>query len=336
MSEKSDKEINPTTIMRHASAVIPAFAMLAGMQLDVFTPLKDGPMNTEALAKALDVKANKLSPLLYALVMADLLSVKDGLFSNTDEANRFLVSGSPGYMGGLSDYYSRRWHAVLQSAETISTGKPQAKIDWKTLDEDQLFEILRGLHPNAIKAGSQLAKKIDFSGFKHLLDAGGGTGGLAIGLCESCHNLMGTVVELPTVVPVSKRFVSEAQMSDRIKVFAADLLDDPPEGTYDVAVLRAFIQTLSSKHAKAVLKNIGKTMEPGGCIYILGYVIDDTRLYPESSVAWNLHFLNIYDDGQAFTENQYQSWLDEAGFTDVSIEYNAMPQGMAIVCARKA
>jgi hypothetical protein len=35
-------EIKPTTISRHAFGVYPSIAMLAGMQLDVFTPLKDG------------------------------------------------------------------------------------------------------------------------------------------------------------------------------------------------------------------------------------------------------------------------------------------------------
>ncbi len=33
------------TIDKLASAVYPSFAMLAGMQLDLFTPLKDGPMS---------------------------------------------------------------------------------------------------------------------------------------------------------------------------------------------------------------------------------------------------------------------------------------------------
>jgi hypothetical protein len=32
----------PTTIQKLAAAVYPSFAMLAGMQRDVFTPLKDG------------------------------------------------------------------------------------------------------------------------------------------------------------------------------------------------------------------------------------------------------------------------------------------------------
>jgi len=336
MSEQSDKRISPATIGRHFNAVTPALVMLAGMQLDVFTPLNGSPMNAETLAKILGVKADKLSPLLYALVMAELLSVDDGVFSNTDESNRYLVRGSANYMGEwVSDYYSRRWSADLQSAKSISTGTPQAQLDWLTIEEGQLFEILNMLHPGAIDTGKQLSTKFDFTKFNHLLDAGGGSGGLAIGLCESCLNLKGTVVDLPKVVSISKRFISQARMTDRIRGIAADLIDNPPEGTYDVAVLRALIQTLSPMQVKAVLKNIGKVMEPGGFICILGYVTDDTRLWPDASVAYNLHFLNIYDDGQAFTESEHRNWLIDAGFTDVSVEYEVMPHRITIVTARK-
>lgn len=35
---------NPKTIETLADAVYPSFAMLAGMELDLFTPLKDGPL----------------------------------------------------------------------------------------------------------------------------------------------------------------------------------------------------------------------------------------------------------------------------------------------------
>ncbi|MFQ5828684.1 MAG: methyltransferase dimerization domain-containing protein [Candidatus Methylomirabilia bacterium] len=51
-------------------------AMLAGMQLDVFAPLKDGPMSAERLADALGVKVTKLRALLYALVSAGLVTVE--------------------------------------------------------------------------------------------------------------------------------------------------------------------------------------------------------------------------------------------------------------------
>ena len=87
----------PETIERLEAAVYPSFAILAGMQLDLFTPLKDGPMNVGELAQALGVGPTKLEPLLYSLVDAELLIVEGERFSNTPEAAHFLVRGIPTY-----------------------------------------------------------------------------------------------------------------------------------------------------------------------------------------------------------------------------------------------
>lgn len=327
--------INPVTIIRHAYAVYPSFAMLAGMQLDVFTPLKDGPMNAATLAKALNVQEAKLSPLLYALVTAGLLTVKDGAFFNTEEADRFLVRGRPEYMGGLSGFYNSLWRATLNTAESIRTGKPQAKHDWMSLPEDELIKYFRGQYPGSLRAGRQLAGKIDFTGFKRLLDAGGGTGGLSIGVCEAFPDLQATVVDLPAVASISERFISEAGMSHRITTMAADLVDSPPEGSYDVVVLRALIQVMSPDKARKTLMNISQAMEPNSSIYIVGSVLDDSRLSPAASIAFSLVFLNVYDDGHSYTEKDHREWLLEAGFADVRIEHNAMSDGYGIISARK-
>ena len=47
-----DETVKPSTIMHNVYAVYQSFAMLARMQLDVFTPLKDGPMEAKTLATA--------------------------------------------------------------------------------------------------------------------------------------------------------------------------------------------------------------------------------------------------------------------------------------------
>ncbi len=80
----------PETITNLRDSADAAFAMLAGMQLGVFTPLKDGSMTAEELADTLGVKAEKLSPLLYALVAAELLTVEDERFANTAETDHYL------------------------------------------------------------------------------------------------------------------------------------------------------------------------------------------------------------------------------------------------------
>lgn len=89
-----DEITKPSTIMRNVYAAFPSFAMLAGMQLDVYTPLKDGLMEAKTLANALDVQEDKLTPLLYSLVVAGLLKIENKSFSNTPEADKFLARGN--------------------------------------------------------------------------------------------------------------------------------------------------------------------------------------------------------------------------------------------------
>ena len=124
-------------------------------------------MDCESLAKALDVKADKLSPLLYALVIADLLKVENGVFSNTNEANQFLVRSQPDYLGRSIGIYNWSWHSILQSAVSIRTGIPQARIDWLKMNEDQILGSFRDSYPRTLESGRELAAKYDFSGFRN-------------------------------------------------------------------------------------------------------------------------------------------------------------------------
>ena len=74
-------------------------------------------------------------------------------------------------------------------------------------------------------------------------------------------------------------------------------------------------------------------LAPGGMIYIVGQVIDKTRLSPPEPVLSNLFFLNVFDEGQSYTEHEYRDWLTEVGF--VGIERVVLPNNMSIVIARK-
>jgi hypothetical protein len=85
----------PDTIQALRWGADAAFAMLAGLQLDVFTPLQGGPLTPAQLAEAIGVGPARLRLLLYALVAAGLLTEQDGRFANTPEAQHFLVQGPP-------------------------------------------------------------------------------------------------------------------------------------------------------------------------------------------------------------------------------------------------
>jgi len=325
-------EGNP--IEKIIATVYPPLAMLAGMQLDLFTSLKDGPMNAEQIAETIGVGCAKLNPLLYALVVADLLNVRGEFFSNTDTANRFLVRSGPSCVLDIHEQLSDLWSAALKTADSIRTGVPQASHDYASISKDELQQFFRGQHPYAIEYGRDLMARYDFSSYRTLLDVGGGSGGLAIAVTDAIPNIQATVVELSTVTPITQHFIDEASTGDRIKVVAADVVHDSLPGSYDVAVMTAFLQVLSPKDARQALKNVSRVMNPGGEIYIRGGgIIDNSRTSPPDLVSFNIVFVNVYNEGQAYTEQEHKEWLEEADFG--TFKRSVLPDGGSIITAQK-
>ena len=323
----------PTTISQLGVAVYPSFAMLAGMQLDVFTPLKDGPMTAENVAIALGVGPDKLKLLLYALVSAGLMTVEGDQFANTPESNKFLVRGEPGYVGGRHEVYGGFWVVSFTRRSPSAPERPRPSLILPTWAPTSSFlTCARCIRPPLplVETWSSATASQDT---ERCWMWGGGRGGLAMGVAESCHQIEATVLELPEVAPATQRFIDEAGVGAHVRVVAANPVTGPVPGSYDVAVLRSFIQALSADYASRALKNIGLAMEPGGNIYILGRIIDDSRTSPLEQVAFNLLFLNMYDGGQAYTEREHRDWLEQAGFVDFG--RIVLSNGDSIVTARK-
>ncbi len=327
-------EAGPGTINRLRAAADSAFAMLAGMQLEVFTPLKNGPMTAQQIAAAIGVAPTRLRLLLYCLVAAGLLTEKDGKFANTPEANQFLVKGDPSYMGNKHGSIAHRWSTCFKTAESIRSGVPQAKLDFSNSPPQELETFLRTINVNTVPAARTLLENYDFSSVKTLADVGSGGAGLAITISKAHPHIRATAIDLPQVAPIARKIIKEQRMDDRIDVIAANVVADSLPGRYDVAVLRGFLQVLSLEDARLAVKNIGAAVNPGGKIYIIGQILDDSRVSPAEAVGFNLAFINAYDAGESYTESEHREWLTEAGFIDIE-RAKFLLDGSGLITARK-
>ncbi len=323
----------PDVITKLFEAVYPSFAMLAGMELDLFTSLDSGSLSADQLADILDVKVFKLRPLLYALVVAELLTVDDDLFANTPEASHYLVQGKPTYLGGVTDLTSSNWARVLKTATTIRDGGTHEKYDYHAPSTDELFALFRGLYSGAVTDARRLMSHNDFSSTQTLLDVGGGSGALAITLVQANPHLKATVVDLPSVTPITHQFVEESNAHNQVAVLSANAVQDKLSGSFDVVVARHIIQVLSADDSRSLLRNLASIIKPNGTIHIIGWILDNSRVTPHNTVGYNLILLNGYDDGQAYTEQEYHKWLAEAGFGD--FERVVFSDGASILSARK-
>ena len=61
--------------------------------------------------------------------------------------------------------------------------------------------------------------------------------------------------------------------------------------------------------------------------------VDLVEAAPAEIAVSNYAFLNIYDEGRAYTENEHIRWLSDAGFTE--IERRVVGGGKSIVTARR-
>ena len=127
------------------------------------------------------------------------------------------------------------------------------------MSEAALGDFYRGTHPGALSAGRTLAKLADLSDVRHLVDVGGGSGGVSIGLCENYPDLRATIAEFDAVVPVTRSIIAEEGMADRIEVIAANVVASELQGEYDAAILRNLIQVLSAEDAAVLRRDCIRT-----------------------------------------------------------------------------
>ena len=310
---------NSEVINKIAGGVSPAFIMMAGVQLDLFTELKKGPRSSEQIATSLGLSLEKLEPLLYALTGIELLRVQNGLFSNSEDADQFLVKGQATYRGEMYEKFPEQWRQIINTAETVRTGVPQGKIDYSTMSEDELYAFYGSQRANDTAATvNMLMERFDFSSRRRLLDVGGGTGGLAIAFAKACPDLQASVVELGSVTPITRRFVKDEGLEGRVEVITANVTIEQLIGSFDVAVMRNFIPVISRSQSRKSVRNVSEVLEPGGVVYLVDMgTLDDSRQSPKGCVINNVWFMNVFDGGGAKTEQERKEWLTEAGLISV-------------------
>jgi hypothetical protein len=310
--------ILPATIQNLYAGVAPAMAMLAGLQLDVFTALGTDRLTADDLSSKTALPADRLSRLLFALVAAGLLVREGQKFANTDEAREFLVKSSPNFTGSSHELTSDLWKADLNTAESIKSGSAAAEHDFSQMSEEQLLAFLRGLQTSAHSAGYSIGEMIALPLGGKVIDIGGGSGATLQGLLAVHPSAQGTLMELDRVADAAARLVAPTDRT--IDIVKGDICRSVPPGKYDAAIMRAVLQVLSPVQAVNAIQNAFLLLKPGGTIHITGGgILNEDQLSPASAVYLNVTMMNLYPAGASRPVSQHKNWLEASGFVDVRI-----------------
>ena len=325
--------VEATTIDRLVDGIYPAMALLAGLQLDLFSVIAAGASTCGEIAAAVEGDAPKTRLLLDALVAAGLLEKASGRYSVTDEAHDHLVSSSPWSRQAGHHVLATLWSAALHSAESVRTGRAAQPQNYSALAEDEAESFLRGLTSDAASIARRCLDVVDIRPGQRVVDIGGGGGGAAMAFVDAAPQVTATVVELANIANASRTIIDSAGYRDRVQVVTADATEEVP-GEHDVAWVSLVTQTLDPNGAEALISNASRALSPSGTLHLVNVVVDTSRVRPPRAALFNTALLNLYDGGQAYTVADYERWLRSAGLS--SIRWTPLNDMVRLVSARRA
>ncbi len=325
---------DPMEVMRIASSYWQSKVLHTAVRLDIFTLLKDGPLTVKKLAKACKADERGLEILLIAVVSLGLLNQKNGLYRNNRTSTTYLVKGGKKFQGGIVSMFDSWYPAWGELCDSVTTGKPVVE---KPHDQgpEALKNYIYGMHYRAMGQGDLLAKDIDFSGRKHLLDVAGGPGTFDIKFCQKNKALVATVLDLPQTLEITTEIVTSFGMADRITRLPGNYLNDQFGKGYDSVLLSSMFNQESPKIILKILKKAFKAVDPGGMILVQDQMLNRQKTGPELAALIGVNQLIHTPGGAAYSEKEISDLMESAGFRKIKTVKLSEPSPFVVLMGEK-
>jgi len=311
--------MNFSQLMSLASGHVEARIVQTAVELKIFDALRDAPMTSSGLAKALALDPQAGELFLNALTALGLLNKQADKFSLAEVAEQFLVRSSPQYLGGMIHFEGSLWSCWEKLDQALRTGKPVRAPNMYQEEREETETFINAMD-SLVKArgdGEVLADVLDWHGIGDLLDIGSGPATYPIALCRRFDRLNATIFDLPATLEITERFVRDSGMAARIKLIAGDYREDPIPGSYDVIFLSNIIHGENPQRNQALIAKLANSLNARGRIVIKDHILDESRADPPVGALFSLLMLLTTDGGRCYSLDEIGAWLKSAGLSQI-------------------
>jgi SAM-dependent methyltransferase len=311
----------PERLLEFAFAYAPPLMIEAGVRQGLFDALANGPRPIEELTRASGCSSRGVRILLDALVALQLLA-KTGptTYCLTPESEAFLVSGRPGYQGGLFRHVSGQllppW---LELSEVVHSGRPAVAINREGPGAAFFLQFVNDIYPLSAPAATLLAEHLEVASADSfsVLDLACGSGVWGITLAQASDRVRVTAVDWEGVLPLARANAERLGVSDRFSWVAADLLEAPLGSGHRLATLGHIVHSEGEERSRALFHRLYGVLAPGGTIAIAEWLRNDEHTGPPAAAIFAVNMLVNTEAGDTYSLEELRSWLEAAGFNDV-------------------
>jgi predicted O-methyltransferase YrrM len=290
--------------------------LLTAVELDIFTAVGQGASAAD-VARKIETDPRATEMLLNALVAVGMLTKQDGTFRNTPVAARYFVKGSPDDARAATMHTVHLWDRWSTLTDCVRAGTAVRHQETRERGEDWTQAFIAAMHRHAAERAPAVVQAVGTEGVQRMLDVGGGSGAYSIAFARASAKLRAELLDLEPVIPIAQSHIEKAGLADRIKTRVGDLRSGKLGEGYDLIFVSAICHMLSPEENLDLLKRCHAALAPRGRVVIQDFILEADKTAPKSAALFALNMLVGTEAGSSYSEQEYATWLTEAGFDDV-------------------
>ncbi len=318
-SESNRSQTTTVRLQNIAQSYGQSAALMAAVELGIFTAISEGAGTFAEVAAKLSLHPTNAERLIVLLSAAGLTEVADGRLRNADDTERFLVQGKPGYMGPWITFTKPQWNEWGRLADhlRITDLKDLGSIGEITVEDARRYHT--STFSIGMGAGRRFVRHVDLTNRSKIMDIGGGSGAYCISAANAHAHIKGVVLELPAVCEVSREFLQDNGVADRVTAQPCDFTKDPFPADCDVAIMASNLPMYDRDVIGAVIAKAYDALLPGGEMHLIGEMTNDERTGPWGPAYWGLGQAISESKGLAHSEADVIGYFDTAGFQHIEL-----------------
>ena len=315
----------PQVVLYHlATGHYLSHALCLIAKLGIADLLNDGPRHAKDLADATATHASSLNRVLRLLASAGVFEEQaDGSFALT-RLGECLRTGVPGSARAMVMLFAgqRMQDAWKELEYCVRTGWPVFR---KRGLDDPFTDPARTPEDNANFDAAMadltrltaiaVAAVYDFTPLRSVVDVGGGSGALLVGILNANAHLHGIVFDQPHAAGRARTHITANGLADRCEAIGGDFFKEVPSGA-DAYILKHVIHDWTDDQAMTILKNCHRAMRNDGRVLIVEGVYPlriDESLASRGAAANDVNML-VNTGGRQRSEAEFRALYDAAGF----------------------
>jgi predicted O-methyltransferase YrrM len=310
---------SPEVILKLSQGFMESRILLSAAELNLFTLLAQAPLSAPEVAARIHGNAQALSTLLDAVAAMGLLSKKGRTYRCEPHISQYLADGSPSSVLPMVRHMASLWTRWSRLTDTVKNGDAAKKDFNFSRDAKELKAFINAMHVVGSPLAMKIARAVDPSASRALLDVGGGSGTYTIAFLRAVPEMKATLFDLPEVIEMARERLNQENLLERTTLVAGNYYRDELPAGHDLALISAIIHSNSPEQNLDLYRKVFRSLNKGGRILVRDHVMDPNRIHPKDGAIFAINMLVGTSGGGTYTYKEIEEGLSQAGFTGIKL-----------------